>query len=458
MILPRRRLWLALGLVTLSACGGRETAPPDTVARVGGWTLTVPEMAEILVLAQPFPLELEQVTPMVRHWVDMAAFTQRTAEGTEALLDETLVLESRWNEVREEILAQFRFHQFASRVQVRPEAVDSIYFGDEVRAVAHLLRRAGPEATEEMRREQLAQARTIRDQLVGGAPWSIANEANQDVESWQRGGLMIVRRGQGPPQINEVAFALRPGELSAVFASPEGFHLLVRPRLEEVRNAFADVLAEEAAATAEAEFVQALAEDRALTLTPEAAEILRRVAADPLPEVENPDVVAEFEGGTLTAGQAARFLHFLPAEIRPELIGGPAWGVEDFARQLAFLEMLWIHVEGLGYELDEAGYDAVLAGYQEELDLIWEALEIDPAELGGSGQSVTEREASARMKLDIYFEYVAARTKTLHTVPPFLATAILGNMEWEIDPAGIETAMARAQRLLDLAGFEEVGR
>jgi hypothetical protein len=453
----RRGVWLAFGLATLSACGQREAPPPEIVARVGDWTLAVDEMAELLVLAQPFPLEAEQVAPMVRHWVEMAAFTRRTAEGTEALVDRNLVLESRWNEVREEVLAQFRSRQFADHARIPSEAIDSVYGGDEIRAVAHVLRRAGPEATEEMRIEQLARARGIRDQIVGGAPWSVANEANQDVESRQRGGLMIVRRGQGSPQINEVAFDLRPGELSPVFSSPEGFHLLVRPRLSEVRNAFAGILAEEALAAAEAEFAQALSEEKGLMLTPGAADLVRRVASDPFAEVDNSNVVAEFEGGVLSAGQAARFLHFLPSEIRPELIDGPDWGVEDFARQLAFMELLWAHVESLGYELDDVGYQNVVSGYGEELDLIWEALEIDPADFADDRGTPAELEAAARMKLDIYFEYVTARTKTLHTVPPFLALALLADVEWEIDPEGLEAAMATAQRLLELAGYEEVG-
>lgn len=167
----------------------------------------------------------------------------------------------------------------------------------------------------------------------------------------------------------------------------------MRPRLEEVRGAFAAVLSEEAAAAADAEFGRGLAEERQLSMAEGAAEIMRRVAADPSGELESNGVLAEFAGGTLTAGQAARFMHSLPQEIRPELREGPDWGVEDFARQ----------------------------------------------------------------QLELYMESVVARTKTLQTLSPFLAKAILEEVEWEIDLEGIQAAMDPAQNRLDLAGYEEVG-
>ena len=450
-----RKALVTLGLVAILACGGGEGARTEIAARVDGWDLTVRRLAELLVLAQPFPLEPDQVTPIVSHWVDMAAFARRTSHG-DPFLTRDLILRTQWNEVREGILAEFRAREFGSRIRIRPEDMDSLYFGDEVRAVAHMLRRVGPEATDELRRDQLAWARETRARLVGGAPWSEANQVNQDVESHQRGGLMLVRHDQGLQQISEVAFSLRPGELSDVFASPQGYHILVRPRLEEVRNAFTNLMAEEEVAAAEATFVEALAEERNLEVLPDAADILRGVASDPLAQVESTEALAEFTGGTFTAGQAARLLHLLPLDIRPELMDGPDWGVEDFARQLALLELLWTHVHELGNELSDSAYGVIQQGYEEELSLLWGALEIVPETFTREDRPLEEREASAHRKLDLYLEFVVARTKTLQSVPPFLAMSLLGEVEWEIDSEGLQDAIATARRLLDLAGFEEV--
>jgi hypothetical protein len=268
---------------------------------------------------------------------------------------------------------------------------------------------------------------------------------------------MLLRRDQEHSQITDVAFSLRPGELSQVFASLEGYHILVRPRLEEVRGPFADLLAEEELAGIESVYVEALAVEMGLEVLPDAAQTLRRVAADPFAELENPRALAEFYGGQLTAGQAARYLHLLSEEIRPELREGPDWGLEDFARQLALQELLWVHVEDEGFGLSDPAFAAIRARYLSQLDSIWGALEIVPDSLTGPDASHEERERSAIRKLDLYMELVLGRVKPVQRLPAFLAVHLLQGVNWEVNPEGIEEAISAAAHLLDLAGYENPG-
>jgi hypothetical protein len=138
-------------------------------------------------------------------------------------------------------------------------------------------------------------------------------------------------------------------------------------------------------------------------------------------------------------------------------MAGPDWGVEDFVRQLALMELLWVHVTGLGHELSPEGFASISQRYQADLRLLWEALEIDFADEAFSNRSVAEKEAATQRQLDLYLEAIVARTKTLQTVPPFLARALLEESDWAMDTAGMQAAIETAQRLLDLAGYEEVG-
>ena len=135
---------------------------------------------------------------------------------------------------------------------------------------------------------------------------------------------------------------------------------------------------------------------------------------------------------------------------------GPDWGVEDFARQLPLLELLWAHVDGLGYQLSDSVMGLIRQDHQEELNRLWDALEIVPGSFGEEAGSIERREASAHRKLDLYVEDLAARIKTLQQIPPFLALRMLEEVEWEIRPEGVQEAIATARRLLDLAGYEEV--
>ncbi|MFC1660869.1 peptidylprolyl isomerase [Gemmatimonadota bacterium] len=452
-----RRALVALGLVVLLGCGDGPSADTQIAARLDSWDLSVTRLAELLVLAQPFPLETEQVTPLVRHWVEIVAFATSVARG-DSLATEELVRASSWNEIRQEVLAEFRAREFGPQIQVRPEDLDSIYFGTEVRAVAHVLRRAGPEATQEQRREQFAVAQEIRRRLVDGGPWEEANQLNQHVESRENGGLMVLRQDQDLPQITDVAFSLRPGELSQVFASPDGYHILVRPRLEEVRNAFANLLSAEESAGAEAVFVEALAAEAGLEIPGNAAEDMRRVAVDPLAEMESTRVLAEFEGGQLTAGQAARYLYLLPEEIRPELSEGPDWGLEDFVRQLALQELLWEHVERAGFELSDSTFAVIQERHLRDLERLREALDLSPEASPDPGRPREELERAAVRNVDLYFETVVARTEPLQPISPFLAGHLLRGADWMVDAEGIQEAISTARRLLDLAGYEEEGR
>lgn len=61
-------------------------------------------LAELLVLAQPLPLEPAPVEALVRHWIEVTALARHVRSGGDPLAD-TLVTASLWLEVREQALA-----------------------------------------------------------------------------------------------------------------------------------------------------------------------------------------------------------------------------------------------------------------------------------------------------------------------------------------------------------------
>ncbi|HEX7127786.1 MAG TPA: peptidyl-prolyl cis-trans isomerase [Thermodesulfobacteriota bacterium] len=79
------------------------------------------------------------------------------------------------------------------------------------------------------------EAEALRAQLAAGADFAALATAKSISPEKSRGGdLGFVPEGRMPPEIDEAARALAPGELSPVFQSPFGFHVL---RLEERRPA-----------------------------------------------------------------------------------------------------------------------------------------------------------------------------------------------------------------------------
>jgi len=100
----------------------------------------------------------------------------------------------------------------------------------------HILLRIEPGASAEVIEELRKQAEALRARLVAGEDFTkLASSASEDPGSKESGGdLGFFKRGQMVKPFEDAAFGLQPGELSPVFRSDFGFHLL---RVEERKPA-----------------------------------------------------------------------------------------------------------------------------------------------------------------------------------------------------------------------------
>jgi len=117
---------------------------------------------------------------------------------------------------------------------------------EQVRA-RHILLRIEPGASAEAVEERRKQAEALRARLAAGEDFvKLAGSASEDPGSKESGGdLGFFKRGQMVKPFEDAAFGLQAGELSPVFRSDFGFHVL---RVEERKAAqlrtFDDVKAE----------------------------------------------------------------------------------------------------------------------------------------------------------------------------------------------------------------------
>ncbi|HZD04740.1 MAG TPA: hypothetical protein VE173_07475, partial [Longimicrobiales bacterium] len=132
---------MILGITALTACDA-SSQRGHVVARVDDWTLEADRLAELLVLAQPFPLEPEPVEDLVRHWMGVSALVRRWNAG-DALTEEEAVQESTWLEWREALLIYDR----EQRSGAVPEPTRADFERGRYRLVAHVLRRVGSETS-----------------------------------------------------------------------------------------------------------------------------------------------------------------------------------------------------------------------------------------------------------------------------------------------------------------------
>ena len=96
--------------------------------------------------------------------------------------------------------------------------------------VAHILLRLDQKATQEQQNAAKVRIDSIYNALKNGADFAeLAKKVSQDPGSGRQGGLLpFVQRGQLVKEFEDVAFALKDGEMSGIVQSPYGYHIILR--------------------------------------------------------------------------------------------------------------------------------------------------------------------------------------------------------------------------------------
>lgn len=443
-----RRILLIL-LALFPACAGDRGAAP--VARFDGESLPSARLAEILVLAQPLPLEEATALELAHHWLEVSLIAARAAAG-DSLSDAATVAAAMQPELRERRIEAL-FAASSSAAEDRAGSiVDSVYAAGEVRLIEHVFRRVGPDAKPGEKEVQRVTADQIRQRLVEGGSWSAAVSRSEDPDSRNEDGLIgLIRRGQLPPAFERAAFALPPGGISPVVETEFGFHVIRRPPLAEARSTFIRLLAAEMESAAEAEAGARLVAAARLVIEPDAATRTREMARDPWSAAFGADaVLARSDRGPLGTGETARALLLLSPSARDALIAASDVEVEGFLRELVMRDLLAAEADSAAITVDPADRDAIEGRYRSAIESVWRTVGIAPDSLA-TVPAGPERNRLAEQRVDRYIEAVAARRTDLVGVPPLLTLRLLGAVDWAIDVPALAAAVESARRMLTAA-------
>ncbi len=157
---------------------------------------------------------------------------------------------------RDLVISNFIEQTIVSKVTVTEEETKKFYDqnldkfkkGETVRA-SHILCGVDAKATVEEKKKAREKAEKLRKDLAGGADFATLAKENSTCPSSKQGGdLGYFGRGQMVPAFEQVAFALKPGEISDVVETQFGYHIIkltekkgaetvsfkdARPRIEE---------------------------------------------------------------------------------------------------------------------------------------------------------------------------------------------------------------------------------
>jgi peptidyl-prolyl cis-trans isomerase SurA len=152
-----------------------------------------------------------------------------------ALADQGLTMESYRKQIAEEIgRALLINREIGARVNVTPQDIaryykehaDEFTHPEQVR-VRHIFLPLSPTASADEEKRVMAVIEDIHRRALAGEDFAVlADTYSQGPGAGQGGDLGYFKKGQMAPEIENVAFSLRPGEVSRPFRTDAGVHLL----------------------------------------------------------------------------------------------------------------------------------------------------------------------------------------------------------------------------------------
>ena len=432
---------VGVALLGLAACD--DLARRGLVARTGEWTLSEDRLAELLVLAQPFPLDSAATVELARHWQGAAALALRSAAGDSLLGAEALEAAS-WLDRREALLAADREARLATAAP-SPEAVAAAFQAGSLRLVAHVLRRVGPETSSAERVLQQRTAERILGSILEGASWNDVVAESEDAASRDAAGLLgLFARGELPSNVDRAVFQLEPGQVSGVVQTRQGFHILYRPRFEEVSRIFGARLRERRLVEADAAAAEEARATFGMELSPVATHLIGLVAEDPDGWLDSATPLATWDGGAFAAADAARYLVFFPSSSRAELAAAAEEPRADLVRELATRELRLAGLHEQELSLDSATVARLAEAHAEEIEYWTQALALDASD------------APSRSALARQMEMVVSRQGQARSLSPLFEAWLLARAGTEMRATGILAAIVKARAMLEGAGASAV--
>jgi len=446
-----RRLALVGAVVMLAGCKDAFSGHVDTVARVQGQELSVERMAAMLAPAKQVPLRREVLDRLAEMWVDYQALAAAVSRG-DSLTDSATIAAATWPLIAQS-LANHLHDSLVSAVRPTPAQVDSAYNAGDHRYIAHILVRvqgADTAAARKAAKRRLAEGYLA--QLRHGADFAtLASRVSEDPGSKANGGsLGLITRGQMVRVFEDIAFTLRPGQLSDVIESPFGFHIVYRPALAACRDSFTVALDDMLKARFDSLYLDSLTNRTRINVRSRAPQMVRNAAGALREARERTGTLATFEGGKLTERDFARWLQAFPPQTRGMVLQADDSTITEFVKSIARNEMLINDVRRRGIQLSRADWDSIQTRYRSDLSQMLAVLGLSADSLAtDSAAHGPGRAAVAARRVDAYLAAITAHqgSRPYVEVPAFLGDVLRSRTEWSISEAGVNRAVDRAKTL-----------
>jgi hypothetical protein len=444
-----RRVVVLMAAIWSVGCSDAFTSRVDVVARVGPYELGVDRLAELMVEGKGLPLQRPVVEGLAQLWVDYSIFADRMVAG-DSLLDSGYVGAGMWAEIQQEIADQYHEQLVSGLVSLDSSGLDSVYASDEYRAVEEYLFSLPAQVTLAVRRAKRKSAEDTRSMLEKGTlSWRKLTSTEGDPGSADDDReLVLIGRGEQPPAIENAAFALAPGEFSPVVETADGFRILWRPPLAEIRDRFRTEVQHRLEDQFDQAFLAALPARWDLNVRQGIGPVVRHLGADPLRAKASGEVLGTYRGGSFRVSDLARWLQAMPMNVRQQLAMASDSQVTQLVSSLMRNEVLLREARDSGITTTPE-FRAEMADQLRRRTALVSALLGFPVDTLPAlhGLSAAERQKLVQARVLAYLDAIAREEKRLQTVPPFLADTLRAESNWRLIPAGVDRVLDRARQL-----------
>jgi hypothetical protein len=447
----RRSVPLVLFLVAagLAGCSNFRdlfSAHADAAAEAGDQRLTSERLSEILSGAKGMRANREAANFVSNVWVDYALFAQAAAHG-KLPLDSAGIAEVVWPEMAELQGSHWHDTLMARRSQIPPNAADSVYRGDQIRVLQHILFRVDPSAVPEVRNAARKKAEGTLGRLKRGADFGeVASKLSEDPGSRQdRGFLPPSPRGKFVTAFDSAGWALGPGAMSGIVETPFGYHIIKRPGEDAVRDRLTGYLAQAAGSRLDSIYMDSLALTRQIKVAKGAPAAMRAAGEDPDDARRSNKTLVSYKGGELTVGEFMRWVQALPPQYLAQLKQADDSMLTQFARILTQNVLLLQQADSAKINITPDEWQGLQARYRAHLDTLRAEMGVDDASLGDSSAANTERSKLAALKVEQYFDRLVGGKTRLRPLPSALATVLRDRSSYRVNDAGINRAVELAE-------------
>jgi hypothetical protein len=439
----------ALAAVSLAGCSNFRdlfSAHADVAAEAAGTELSAVRLAGILAGAGGRQRITREAGDFVAGtWVDYALFGQAVAEG-KLPTDSASIAEAVWPELSELKGTHYHDSLMARRTELSDSAADSVYHQPEMRVLQHILFGVKPNAPADQRTATRRKAEGTLTKVKGGASFSVlASQLSEDPGSKADSGYLPPSpRGRFVPAFDSAAWALDPGQVSGLVETPFGYHIIRRPKLDDVRGRISAYLVDRAGARLDSVFMDSLAKEHEIKVLDGAAPAMRAASESPADYRRSQKALVSYKGGDLTVQEYLRWVRALPPQYAAQLRQANDTMLAQFARVLTQNVLLIKSADAAGVTVTPDEWKMLHDRYMTQLDTLKAEMGLNSPELVDSSISQSEREKIAALKVEKYFDELVGGKIRLRPLPSALSSLLREKLPSEVHDAGVNRAVELA--------------